>query len=255
MLTELYHKGGRLCQPAREGQLRCPLLVRPTSEDVITGHLVGALRVLNPRWILPDLLNEALGSPRFRRQYFRRLRVEPWKNRSHFPRELVPWDEGSTQVDVTITWENPPTTVFLEMKYGSDLSARAAGDDGQSGYPSDQLIRSTRVGLWESGWYPSGRLFPTPARDFVLVLVAPTKGHPLVQQYRDPETLRQAIPHSDQLPAFPRLPFLGELDFRDLVRLLRRQRRWFTRPEKHLVELLSDYLQYKIATRPLETRE
>jgi hypothetical protein len=66
---------------------------------------------------------------------------------------LLPWDEGSTQIDLTIQWENPPTTVYVEMKYGSDVSTKTAGDNGQHGYPSDQLIRNVRVGLMECGWF------------------------------------------------------------------------------------------------------
>lgn len=103
MLTELYGKGGCLCGPAREGKLRCPLIVRPTSEDVITGELAQALRILNPRWWLLDILNEALGAPRFRRQVYRRFRIEPWVNQPRYPRELLPYDEGSTQVDAVFT--------------------------------------------------------------------------------------------------------------------------------------------------------
>ena len=53
MLTELHRKGGCFCQPAKEGKLRCPLIVRPTSEDVVTGNLFQALKILNPRWWLP----------------------------------------------------------------------------------------------------------------------------------------------------------------------------------------------------------
>ena len=123
MLTELHRKGGCLCQPAKEGKLRCPLIVRPTSEDVITGNLFQVLKVLNPRWWLPDFLNEALNVHAFHRQVFRNLRIEPWVNKPTYPRELLPWDEGSTQVDVVISWENPPTTVYVEMKYGSELSS------------------------------------------------------------------------------------------------------------------------------------
>lgn len=130
MLTELYRKGGCLCQPAREGKLRCPLIVRPTSEDVVTGHIFQILGVLNPRWWLPDLLNEALGVTCFRRQVYRRLQIELWQNKPSYPRELLPWDEGSTQVDTTITWENPPTTVYIEMKYGSELSSVTAQNQG-----------------------------------------------------------------------------------------------------------------------------
>jgi hypothetical protein len=96
-----------------EGKLHCPLIVRPTSEDVVTGHLAQALRVLNPRWWLPDLLNTALGAPRFRRQVFRRFQVTPWKNRPSYPRDLLPWTEGSTQVDLTLTWENPRRNIIV----------------------------------------------------------------------------------------------------------------------------------------------
>src|ERR1700678_27984 len=106
MLTELHRKGGCLCQPAREGKLRCPLIIRPTSEDVVTGEIFQVLQVLNPRWWLPDLLNLALGVTRFRRQFYRNFRIDLWQNRACYPRELLPWDEGSTQVDVTIMWEN-----------------------------------------------------------------------------------------------------------------------------------------------------
>jgi hypothetical protein len=169
MLTELNGKGGCVCQPAREGKLRCPLIVRPTSEDVITGHVFQALGVLNPRWWVADLLNEALGAPRFRRQHHRRLRIDLWRNRARYPRELLPWEEGSTQVDATLAWENPTTTVFFEMKYKSAISPRTANGDGTCGYPGDQLIRNARVGLLECGWFARDQLIAVPPRDFILI--------------------------------------------------------------------------------------
>jgi hypothetical protein len=250
MLLELRNKQGRLCDLARSGQLHCPLIVRPTSEDQITGQLVEVLQVLNPYWWLPDVLNEALGTPRFRRQVYRRLRIEPWQNMPCYPRELLPWDEGSTQVDVLISWENPPTTIFLEMKYGSDLSQRTAADNGNHGFSSDQLVRNARVGLWQCGYFRTERLFNVCPRDFVLILVSPEKGHPLVQEYRDPERLRAAIPHSKRIPQLPSSPFIGELSYRDIGRVLREQRRWFSRPERILLDLFTDYLDFKRANRP-----
>ena len=36
MLAEMNGKAGTLCSEARNGAIRCPLIVRPTSEDVIT---------------------------------------------------------------------------------------------------------------------------------------------------------------------------------------------------------------------------
>lgn len=248
MLTELHGKGGSVCQLVKEGQIHCPLLVRPTSEDVVTGNLVQALRVLNPRWWLSDLLNEGLGTTRFRRQHYRRLRIELWENRPSYPSELLPWPEGSTQVDVTVRWENPPTTVYLEMKYGSGLSGRVTADDGTHGYPSDQLVRNLRVGLWECGYFQQdGELFRTAPRDFIVLVVAPSSGHRLVEHYRDPVRLRQAIPHADRLTRLPRPPFVGDLSYAGINRVLARQSRWFTRPERKASDTLTQYLEYKAA--------
>ena len=253
MLAELHGKGGCLCQPAREGKLRCPLIVRPTSEDVVTGHLFQALNILDPRWWLSDFLNEALGVRAFRRQIFRGLRIEPWVNKPVYPRELLPWEEGSTQVDVTITWENPPTTVYVEMKYGSELSSFTSGNQGQFGFPSDQLVRNARVGLLECGYFRLPRLFEETQRDFLLLVISPERVQPLVAYYRDPVRLRATIPHSDLIPRLPRVPFIGELGYRDVVGLLRRQRRWFNRAERILVDLITQYLEMKLATRPRRT--
>jgi len=253
MLTELHRKGGCLCQPAREGKIRCPLIVRPTSEDVITGHLFQVLKVLNPRWWLPDFLNGALGVQAFGRQVFRDLRIEPWVNKPTYPREMLPWAEGSTQVDVVITWENPPTSVYVEMKYGSELSSVTSRNHGEHGFPADQLSRNARVGLLECGYFQRPQLFPSEQRDFLLLVVTPEGGQPLVARYRDPLQLRAAIPHNDLIPRLPRLPFIGELSYLDVVQLLRQQRRWFSRPERVLVDQITVYLELKLANQPRRT--
>lgn len=178
MLTELKGKGGRICQPALDGTLRCPLIVRPTSEDVVTGNLFGTLQAINPRWWLPQFLNRGLKAERFRSQVYRDFRIELWQRQPAMPKHLVPWDEGQTEVDVTISWENPATTVFVEMKFRSDLSATTTHNLGQNGFPADQLIRNARVGLRQTGWFQEPRLFQSPRRDFVLLLVNATGRHP-----------------------------------------------------------------------------
>ena len=149
---------------------------------------------------------------------------------------------------MTFQWDNPPTTVYVEMKYGSDLSMKTAGDDGQHGFPSDQLIRNVRVGLMECGWFRHGNWFYFEPRDFIVILCCPTKGHRLVERYCDPERLKAAIPHSDRLTGLPRSPFIGELSYQDIVTVLRRQRCRFTRPERYLIDSLGDYLTYKART-------
>lgn len=246
MLTEMNGKGGCLCEPARKGELRCPLIIRPSSEDVVTGEIFETFQVLNPRWWLPDLLNRALGTERFRRQVFRDLLIMLWEKQRAYPRHHLRWDEGRTEVDVVLTWENPPTTVFIEMKYGSSLSEATVNNDGHAGFPSDQLIRNARVGLRENGWFDEDRLFDMPPRDFVLILLTPCTGNPLVQEYRDERKLRAAIPDGEKLRDLPKAPFIGELGYWEVVQVLRKQERWFSRPERLLIQKLADYLPFKI---------
>lgn len=245
MLTELEGKGGRVCAAARNGELKCPLIVRPTSEDVITGNLFGTLQVINPRYWAPQLLNHAMGWPRFRQQVFRRFRISLWQNRPPYPRELLPWNEGSTQVDAVLEWENPPTTVFIEVKYLSDFTPRTANDNGSSGYPSDQLIRNIRVGLRECGWIEENRLFPVPRRDFAAVLLRPCSGHPLVASYRNEATLRKSIPQSERIANFPSAPFVGQITIADIAAGLLKQRRMCAPSERRAVDQLAEYLLYK----------
>ena len=247
-------KGGNLCDHARMGRVHCPLIVRPNSEDVITGHLVQALRTLNPRWWLSDLLNAAVGADRSRRQVYRRLRIEAWVNMPPYPRALLPWAEGSTQVDLVITFENPPTTVFVEAKYLSKVSATTAHGDGTHGYPADQILRNIRVGLLACGYFDEGpSLFDQPRRDFLQVLLAPRKGHPLIDRYRDPGGIRSSVPHPDRLVALPRAPFVGELAYGDITKILARNARFLTRAERRVSEDLTAYLEFKQPRVPSPT--
>lgn len=240
MLTELYNKGGRVCQEARKGNIKCRLIVRPTSEDVITGHLTQAFRILNPRWFLPDILNQGLKASRFRRQVFRNLQVEPWRNRPRYPRDLLPWDEGSTQIDLSIQWENAPSTVYFEAKYLAELSPNTSNG------PSNQLIRLIRVGLLECGWFQRDDQVTTQPRDFVCILFTPNKNNELVRYYQNPENVTAAIPNNDKLLGLPKTPFVGELTYSDLIRVLKRQRTRFTRPEKTVIDHVVEYLQFKL---------
>jgi hypothetical protein len=247
VLIELSGKAGNLCQPARSGELRCPLIVRSASEDVVTDQLFAVLKALNPRWWLADFLNLALGADRFRRQVFRNLKIELWQKQRKYPRHHITWDEGVTEVDVLITWENPPTTVFIEMKYRSPVAATTVNHDGSNGFPADQIIRNARIGLWENGWFQEDLLFSIPPRDFVLLLVTPTAGNPLIQKYRDTDRLRDAIPKGQRLTQLPPTPFIGELSYGAIVDLLKAQRRWFSRSERQLIDQLIPYLTHKLA--------
>lgn len=245
MLTEVHGKGGQVCEPARLQQLRCPLMIRSSSEDVITGEIVQVMRTINPRWWLAEFLNTALGAKRFQQQVYRRLRIEPWVNQALYPQELLPWKEGSTQVDVEIAWENPPTTVFIEAKYQAPLAWKTSNSTGASKHPGDQLIRNVRVGLHACGYLRSNELFESSPRDFVVIVLSPTPGHMLVQRYRNERTLRKSIPHSDALIGLPRQPFVGEIGYAAIRAVFRSKKRFMTPAERSVVDHLETYLTYK----------
>lgn len=247
MLTELAGKAGALCEPAKKGELRCPLIVRPTSEDVVTGNIFGTLKAVNPRWWLADFLNEALGYRRFRQQIYRNFRIELWQRQSSFPRNLLPWEEGQTEVDVELSWENPCTTVFIEMKYGSPLSATTVNNNGNGKYAADQLVRNARVGLYKCGWYNEERLFEKPVRDFAVILFSPNIGNPLVQKYRADSELVKAMPFSERLRGLPASPFIGELSFAHLTKILVHNSRLMSRAERQITMQLVEYLEFKLS--------
>lgn len=245
MLTELRGKGGCVCQAAREGKIRCPLIVRPTSEDVITGELFQSLGAINPRWWLADLLALGLEKHRFSQRIFRKLSIELWQKRSPFPRQLIPWNEGGTEVDVTLRWDNPPTTLFIEMKFGSPLATTTTCNDGQHSLPADQLARNIRVGLHECGYYRVDELFAQRPRDFAVLVIAPERNHPLVDQYLSPEQVIHAMPHPERLIGLPRSPFAGIVSYGEIAGILSQNLRWMNRAEQHLGSLLAEYLLVK----------
>jgi hypothetical protein len=103
------------------------------------------------------------------------------------------------------------------------------------------------VGLLEAGWFSKGDLIAVSPRDFVCILLSPTNGNELVRYYQNPQNVMAAIPHNDKLVGLPKAPFIGELTYGDVNRVLKRQRPRFTRPEKQLVDHLIEYLEFKLA--------
>jgi hypothetical protein len=144
---------------------------------------------------------------------------------------------------VTVSWENPPTTIFIEMKFASGLATKTAGGNGE--YPSDQLIRNIRVGLLECGWFQFAGLLPIQPREFAVIVFSPAAGHRQVEHYRDRKKLLASIPHSNQLGGLPSMPFVGEADYGGVAEILRQQRRWSSRPERESLDRLANYLDFK----------
>lgn len=245
VLVELGKKAGCLCDLAERGTVHCPLNVRETSEDVVTGELFGKLQLIDPRWWLPDFLNRSLGTNEYRQQIYRNLEIKLWSRQPTFPPELLPWREGNTEVDVEIRWENPATTIFIEMKLGSDVSRTTSRTNGAEAFPSDQLIRNLRVGLHQAGWFREGELFHGERRRFGLILLAPKLGHPLVDLYRDRTRLIQSIPSGSELIELPEGPVIGASNYLGITEILEKNARFMTGAERRISCQIGEYLELK----------
>ncbi|MCY2976903.1 MAG: hypothetical protein NTW52_19780 [Planctomycetota bacterium] len=129
------------------------------------------------------------------------------------------------------------------MKYGSPLSSSTSNNCGDHGFASDQLIRNARIGLYRYGWYREDELFGQGTCDFVLLLLTPTTGNPLVQTYRDREKRIKAIPSSTQIIGLPKQPFIGELSYGCVSNILKQYSKLIFPTERNLAENLEEYLE------------
>ena len=247
MLVEIGRKAGCLCDFADQGIIHCPLNVRSTSEDVVTGELFGKLQLIDPRWWLHEVLNQSLGTTEYRQQVYRGFQIKLWKKQPSFPADLLPWREGRTEVDVEIRWENPATTIFIEMKLGSDVSKTTSRTDGTEEFPSDQLIRNIRIGLHQAGWFREGELFQAKKRRFALLLVSPKAGHPLVERYRNHDELLRSIPKGSELVDLPKTPFIGSASYRGIADILLGYSRFMSVIERKMAIQISEYMELKTA--------
>ena len=55
-----------------------------------------------------------------------------------------------------------------------------------------------------------------------------------------------AIPCSDKLRGLPQHPFIGQLGYGQVGRLLRDNRRWLSKPERTIVDDVVHYLSFKV---------
>jgi hypothetical protein len=179
-------KLGRVCDRDYRNGPNCPLVLRESSEDLLTANVFGVLRHLRPSmWMVP-LLRAAFPRHRFGDCTPKEMKVALWKKFSP-PMERL-GSEGPTEVDVHLCFRD--TVVFVEAKYRSALSMVTKHDDTR-----DQVIRLLDVAyanLVDSQFFP---LSP-----YVLVLGAWPNEPSLVTEYRDAEAVRNAIPELKQRP-------------------------------------------------------
>ena len=159
MEVELNGKAGRVCQHALDGTIRCPCIVRTTSEDVVVGNVFGMLKHIRPHLWLTPLLNAAYDTDRYRQVWYKNLSVRFWERQERFPPELLSFKEGRTEPDIIIGWDNPPTTLWIEAKWGSPVAQHTSGDR-----TNDQVVRGIRTLLHATGHISQTELIPVPRR-------------------------------------------------------------------------------------------
>jgi hypothetical protein len=132
---------------------------------------------------------------------------------------------------------------FARMYGAGQVEAYSAGCHPAECVHAKAIAAMKELGYDMQQHYPKGR-------DYLLLVISPEKGQPLVARYRDPSLLRAAIPQSDLISQLPKVPFIGELSYSDIVRIICQQGRWLSRPERILADQLNEYLEMKLATRP-----
>lgn len=178
-------KLGRVCDRSYRNGDNCPLVLRESSEDLLTANVFGVLRHLRPSlWLMP-MLRTAFPQHQFGNAP-KNLRVALWKKLSPPTDRLE--SEGSTEVDVHISFAD--TVVLVESKYRSALSATTAYDPER-----DQVIRLLDVAYAN---VVDAQFFPRSP--FVLVLGAWSNEPRLVTEYRTPSAVRRALPALQQRP-------------------------------------------------------
>ena len=110
IIYELYKaRGKKVCPPNYTRVQTCPLILRSTSEDIITANVFGILKNLNPHIWLQGFLSEALHCD-FTSACFNNLKFEFWKKLS--PPGNLSHKEGISEVDMVISFDN--SIVLLE---------------------------------------------------------------------------------------------------------------------------------------------
>ena len=230
-------KAGRVCSRDYRQGTGCPLIVRSTSEDVLTANVFGILRRLRPSLWLRPMLNEAFRTRRFATAPMANLDVGFWRpvappaNRATF--------EGNTEVDVLVRFGGK--VLFVEAKYHAPLSARTKYDEQR-----DQVARLLDVAYQEAVATQLFRREP-----YVLVIGVPDQEPALVTRYRDAAQVREALRHHRAAPDFEEMSAvlsrrIGYVSWSSVAATLRASREAAYRAEVPFLDDVAAYIDHKM---------
>ena len=176
-------KLGRICEPSYRNGPGCPLILRASSEDLLTANVFGLLRRLRPVLWLEPMLRAAFPGHEVPRLVLKDVTVALWKKLP--PPVGRAGREGLTEVDVYVAFGE--SVLLIESKFTSGLTPRTAHDPQR-----DQLIRLIDVAF---SHLVDGEFFP---RSPFIMVTGMQDGEPrLVNQYRSANAVRRCIPGLD----------------------------------------------------------
>jgi hypothetical protein len=239
IIFELFKSSGKkVCPPNHIRKSNCPLIVRTTSEDLLTANVFGILKNLDPTIWLRRFLGEAIKGKDFSRHTFENLSFEFWK-RYHPPANRK-YREGISEVDVTISFKDG--IIFIEAKYLAPVNLRTTSDPRR-----DQIIRYLDLAVYHYLNHPDG------VKEFYFVLIIDTEKPPwILTRYKYARNLAKGLTPHGLFPVNEDISSLlskgiGWLSWSQLKKILEITKRHFrTEAERKFVDDLIVYLDYKI---------
>ena len=172
-------KLGKVCERSYRNGPSCPLILRQTSEDLLTANVFGLLRRLRPDlWLVP-LLQAAFPQHDVPTLRLEDVVVALWRRFRRQSRGQR--GEGPTEVDVVVAFGG--SVLLIESKFTSSLTPATAHDAQRN-----QLIRLIHVAFV---YLVDGEFFPRAPR--VLVLGGWKREPSLVTTYRNPDAICASV--------------------------------------------------------------
>jgi hypothetical protein len=239
IIFELFKSSGKkVCPPNYVRKSNCPLIVRTTSEDLLTANVFGILKNLDPKIWLRRFLGEAIKGKDFSRHTFDGLSFEFWKR--YRPPLNRKYREGISEVDVTISYKDG--IIFIEAKYLAPVNLRTTSDPRR-----DQIIRYLDLVAYHYLNHLDG------LKEFYFVLIIDTEKPPWVlTRYRYNQNLTKELTS----PGLFKPPVdtgrllskgVGWLTWSQVKKILEINKLQFrTSTERKFVGDLIAYLDYKI---------
>ena len=239
IIFELHKNSGKkVCPPNYVRKSNCPLIVRTTSEDLLTANVFGILKNLDPTVWLRRFLGEAIKGKDFSRHTFEGLSFEFWKR--YRPPANRKFREGISEVDVTISYKDG--IIFIEAKYLAPVSLRTSNDPRR-----DQVIRYLDLAAYHFLNHPDS------VKEFYFVLIIDTEKPPwILTRYKSQTNLFKGLTHHGLFQMNQDIGSvlskgIGWLTWKQLRKILEITRGQFrTGVERKFVEDLIVYLDYKI---------